>query len=123
MPGFSGSTTFSEAMLLSSGPTSGWPRRSLFRLSNGVLSDPTRSLFRTAAPTRRVSGRCHDYITGATAIDGSCVLHVGLQRTLAAAEAVLQTLPVEQRKELQSVAADMPPADANAIANRTQTPN
>jgi transposase len=39
------------------------------------------------------------------------------QRTQAAAEAVLQTLTVEQRHEVVAVAADMLPAYASAVAN------
>jgi len=66
-------------------------------------------------------GRGHDYITVLTDIDGSRVLDVAPERTQAAAEAVLQTLSVEQRQALQAVAADMLTAYANAVAN--QTPN
>ena len=66
-------------------------------------------------------GRGHDYITVLTDIDGSRVLDVAPERTQAAAEAVLQTLTVEQRQEVVAVAADMLPAYANAVAN--QTPN
>ena len=66
-------------------------------------------------------GRGHDYITVLTDLDGSRVLDVAPERTQAAAEAVLQTLTVEQRHDVQAVAADMLPAYANAVAN--QTPN
>jgi transposase len=66
-------------------------------------------------------GKGHDYITVLTDIDGSRVLDVAPERTQAAAEAVLQTLSVEQRQAVQAVAADMLPAYANAVAN--QAPN
>jgi transposase len=66
-------------------------------------------------------GKGQDYITVLTDLDGSRVLDVAPERTQAAAEAVLQTLSVEQRQEVQAVAADMLPAYANAVAN--QTPN
>jgi transposase len=66
-------------------------------------------------------GKGHDYITVLTDIDGSRVLDVAPERTQAAAEAVLQTLSVEQRQAVQAVAADMLPAYANAVGN--QTPN
>jgi len=63
----------------------------------------------------------HDYITVLTDLDGSRVLDVVPERTQAAAEAVLQTLTVEQRQEVRAVAADMLPAYANAVAQ--QLPN
>jgi len=67
-------------------------------------------------------GNCwHDYITVLTDVDGSRVLDVVPERTQAAAEAVLQTLTVEQRQEVRAVAADMLPAYAKAVAR--QTPN
>ena len=66
-------------------------------------------------------GKGHDYITVLTAIDGSRVLDVAPERTQAAAEAFLNTLSVEQRQAVQTVAADMLPAYANAVGN--QTPN
>ena len=66
-------------------------------------------------------GRGHDYITVLTDIDGSRVLDVAPERTQAAAEAVLQSLTVDQRQQVVAVAADMHPAYANAAAN--QTPN
>jgi transposase len=66
-------------------------------------------------------GKGQDYITVLTVLGGSRVLDVAPECTQAAAEAVLQTLTVEQRQEVQAVAADMLPADANAVAN--QTPN
>jgi transposase len=64
-------------------------------------------------------GKGHDYITVLTDIDGSRVLEVAPERTQAAAEAVLQTLTVEQRQEVQAVAADMLPAYAEAVARQT----
>lgn len=64
-------------------------------------------------------GKGHDYITVLTDIDGSRVLEVAPERTQAAAEAVLQTLTVEQRHEVQAVAADMLPAYAEAVARQT----
>ena len=63
----------------------------------------------------------HDYITVLTDLNGSRVLDVVPERTQAAAEAVLQTLTVEQRQEVRAVAADMLPAYANAVAH--QLPN
>jgi len=66
-------------------------------------------------------GKGHDYITVLTDVDGSRVLDVAPERTQAAAEAVLQTLTVEQRQHVQAVAADMLPACAKAVSN--QTPN
>ena len=65
--------------------------------------------------------RGHDYITVLTDLNGSRVLDVVPERTQAAAEAVLQTLTVEQRQEVRAVAADMLPAYANAVAQ--QLPN
>jgi transposase len=82
---------------------------------------------REATPIRNVGideksfGKGHDYITVLTDIDGSRVLDVAPERSQAAAEAVLQTLTVEQRQEVQVMAADMLPAYVNAVAN--QTPN
>ncbi len=64
-------------------------------------------------------GKGHDYITVLTDIDGSRVLEVAPERTQAAAEAVLQSLTVEQRQEVQAVAADMLPAYAEAVARQT----
>jgi len=66
-------------------------------------------------------GKGHDSITVLTDVDGSRVLDVVQERTQAAAEAVLQTLTVEQRQEVRAVAADMLPAYAKAVAR--QTPN
>jgi len=66
-------------------------------------------------------GKGHDYVTVVTDIDGSRVLDVAPGRTQAAAEAVLETLTVEQRQEVVAAAADMLPAYASAVAN--QTPN
>ncbi len=63
----------------------------------------------------------HDSITLLTDLDGSRVLDVVPERTQAAAEAVLQTLTVEQRQEVRAAAADMLPAYANAVAH--QLPN
>jgi transposase len=82
---------------------------------------------REATPIRHVGideksfGKGHDYVTVLTDIDGSRVLDVAPERTQAAAEAVLQTLTVQQRQEVQAVAADMLPAYAKAAAS--QTPN
>lgn len=82
---------------------------------------------REATPIKHVGideksfGRGQDYITVLTDLDGSRVLDVAPERTQAAAEAVLQTLSVEQRQEVRAVAADMLPAYAKAVAN--QTPN
>jgi transposase len=82
---------------------------------------------REATPIRNVGideksfGKGHDYATVLADINGSRVLDVAPKRTQAAAEAVFQTLTVEQRQELQAVAADMLPAYADAVAN--QTPN
>ncbi len=82
---------------------------------------------REATPIRHVGideksfGKGHDYVTVLTDIDGSRVLNVAPERTQAAAEAVLQTLTVQQWQEVQAVAADMLPAYANAAAS--QTPN
>ena len=64
-------------------------------------------------------GKGHDYITVLTDLDGSRVLDVAPERTQAAAEAVLQTLSVEQRQGVRAVAADMLPAYANAVARQT----
>ena len=66
-------------------------------------------------------GKGHDSITVLTDVDGFRVLDVVQERTQAAAEAVLQTLTVEQRQEVRAVAADMLPAYAKAVAR--QTPN
>jgi transposase len=58
---------------------------------------------REATPIRHVGiaeksfGKGHDYVTVLTDIDGSRVLDVAPERTQAAAEAVLQTLTVQQR--------------------------
>jgi len=66
-------------------------------------------------------GKGHDSITVLTDVDGFRVLDVVQERTQAAAEAVLQTLTVEQRQEVRAVAADMLLAYAKAVAR--QTPN
>ncbi len=67
-------------------------------------------------------GRGQDYVTVLTDDpDGSRVLDVASERTQVAAEAVLQTLSVEQRQEGRAVAADTLPAYAKAVA--LQTPN
>ena len=77
---------------------------------------------REATPVKQVGideknfGRGQDYITVLTDIDGSRVLDVAPERTQAAAEAVLETLTVEQRQGVCAVAADMLPAYANAVA-------
>jgi transposase len=82
---------------------------------------------RDSTPIRHIGideksfGKGHDYVTVLTDIDASRVLDVAPKGTQAAAEAVLQTLTVEQREEVVAVAADMLPAYANAVAN--QTPN
>lgn len=67
----------------------------------------------------KVFAKGHDYITVLTDIDGSRVLEVAPARTQAAAEAVLQSLTVEQRQEVQAVAADMLPAYTEAVARQT----
>ena len=83
---------------------------------------------REAAPIPHVGideksfGRGHDYITVLADIDGSRVLDVAPERTQAAAEAVLQTLTVDQRQQVVAVAADMHPAYANAVANQCLAP-
>jgi transposase len=82
---------------------------------------------RDSTPIRHIGideqsfGKGHDDVTLLTDIDASRVLDVAPERTQAAAEAVLQTLTVEQRQEVVAVAADILPAYANAVAK--QTPN